>query len=84
MNKLDVIKFLLQEVEEEQIKLVEYNKISEEAYSTKDGEEMSGWRYIDKHWGDKPVPRKSKILDNLKMIRRLSLEISKEVEILNV
>lgn len=80
MNKLEVIKFLLQEVEEEQVKLTEYNKISQEAYSTKDDEEMSGWRYINKHWEDKPIPRKSKILDNLKIIRRLSLEISKEVE----
>ena len=84
MSKLEVIKFLLQEVEDEQIKLAEYNKISQEAYSTKDGEEMSGWRYIDKYWGNKPVPRKSKILDNLKMIRRLSLEISKEVENIDV
>lgn len=79
MNKLDVIKFLLSEIEEEQPKLTEYQKIVKEAYSTKDGEEMSGWRYIDKHWGDKPKPSKSKIETNFRMIRRLTLELEKEL-----
>jgi hypothetical protein len=77
MNKLDVIKFLLNEIEEEQPKLIEYNKIVKEAYAQ---DEISSWRYIDNKWGDKSKPCKSKIQDNLKMIRRLSLEISKEVD----
>ena len=51
MDKLEVVKFLLTEIEEEQPKLIEYNKIVQEAYSTKNGDEMSGWRYIDsKQW----------------------------------
>ena len=83
MNKLEVIKFLLVEIEEEQNKLIEYNRIVKEAYSTKDGDDMSGWRYIDKHWGNKPKPSKSRIETNFRMIRRLSLEIEKELKEVN-
>lgn len=77
MNKLDVIKFLLAEIEEEQPKLTEYQKIVKEAYAQND---ISNWRYIDSKWGDKPKPSKSKIETNFKMIRRLTLEIEKELK----
>ena len=77
MTKLEVIKFLLNEIEEEQPKLIEYNRIVKEAYAQ---DEISGWRYIDNHWGDKSKPSKSKIKDNFKMIRRLTLEIEKELK----
>lgn len=77
MNKLDVIKFLLQEIEEEQPKLIEYNRIVKEAYAQ---DEISSWRYIDNKWGEKSKPSKSKIKDNFKMIRRLTLEIEKELK----
>lgn len=77
MNKLEVIKFLLQEIEEEQPKLIEYQEIVKDAYAQ---DEISSWRYIDNKWGDKPKPSKSKIKDNFKMIRRLTLELEKELK----
>lgn len=77
MNKLDVIKFLLNEIEEERPRLEAYQDIVKEAYAQN---EISGWRYIDSKWGDESKPSKSKIKDNFKMIRRLTLEIEKELK----
>jgi hypothetical protein len=78
MNKLEVIKFLLTEIEKEQDKILRYNKAELEAEEkAKDDEQHSYWYYMN--W-EESQPSKNKIKDYLKMIRRLSLEIEKEMK----
>jgi hypothetical protein len=78
MNKLEVIKFLLNEIEKEQDKFKRYHKLELEAEEkAKDDEQHSAWYYMN--W-EESQPSKNKIKDYLKMIRRLTLEISKEIE----
>lgn len=78
MNKLEVISFLLKEVEKEQDKLTRYNQSELEAEEkAKDDEQHSSWYYMK--W-DESQPSKTKIKDYLKMIRRLTLEIEREME----
>lgn len=80
MNKLDVVKFLLDEVEEEQQNFKAYEKVEKEAdKKNKEIKDFSYWRYMRDNW-NKRYPSKSKIKNNLKMIRRLTLDIEKECE----
>lgn len=79
MNKIDVIKFLLAEVEEEQIKLLKYQKDWKKAQALADEESqrtgekyISAWRYFN--WIEKK-PSKMAITYNLRKIRQLSLKV---------
>jgi hypothetical protein len=77
MNKLEVIKFLLQEIKKEQDKIKRYNIAEIEANEkAKDDDKHSAWYYMK--W-DESQPSKNKIKDYFKMIRRLTLEIEKEM-----
>jgi hypothetical protein len=76
MDKLDVVKFLLKEIEEEQELFKKYEeavKIAKEQAS-KDGKDYY-WFYIK--WEGRH-PSKNRIKDNCKKIRQLMLDISKE------
>jgi len=78
ISKLDVVKFLLQEVLREQDKINRYNKAEKEAEEkAKNGEKLSAWHYMQ--W-EESQPSKTKIKDYFKMIRRLTLEIEKEMD----
>ena len=78
VSKLDVIKFLLQEVLREQDKINRYNKAEKESEEkAKNGEKLSAWHYMQ--W-EESQPSKAKIKDYFKMIRRLTLEIEKEMD----
>lgn len=73
MSKLEVIKFLLTEVEKEQDKIIRYNKAELEAEEkAKDDDKHGTWYYMN--W-EESQPSKNKIKDYLKMIRRLTLYI---------
>ena len=75
MDKITLITYLLNEVNEELSIRKEY--IKELTRAKKEAKESgkSYWNYIK--W-DKPIPKKSKINDSLKMIRRLSIEFERE------
>lgn len=78
MDKLEVIKFLLQEVEKEQDKIKRYNLAEIEAEEkAKSDDKHSSWYYMN--WNESQ-PSKNKIKDYLKMIRRLTLEVEKEMD----
>lgn len=69
MNKIEVIKFLTEEIEKENIKIATYK---EEYKKT----ENITWEWYQTH----PKGSEAKIKEYLKMIRRLTLEYEKEME----
>ncbi|GBG55177.1 hypothetical protein SPFL3102_03561 [Sporomusaceae bacterium FL31] len=73
--KLDVIKFLLIEIEEEQKLWEEFNQAKETARASASLTGKSWWSCFTwtKRW-----PRKASIKANLLKIRKLTLAISKE------
>ena len=75
MEKIEMIRYLLDEVEQEQNKFFRYESENKRAMkeSAKTGE--SSWLF--KCW-DEPIPKKSRISDNCKMARRLLLSVEKE------
>lgn len=87
MNKIEVIKFLLAEVENEQKRFVDYEKASKEAQKFAKEREAAGERYWQAYYKRMNelytvgrIPHKSVIEQNLRKIRLLSLELLKEVE----
>lgn len=72
MKDIDVVKYLLNEVEEEQKKLEEYEKMENEARDKAEKEGGYYWRYF-KWEGRKPS--KATINENLKKIRKLCLKM---------
>ena len=82
MNKLEVIKFLLEEVEREQKRFVDYQEAHKQA--KKYAKEHTGadeWalrhRRLHELYTDK-IPRKSVIEQNMRKIRLLALDVIKE------
>ena len=73
MSKLEIVKFLINEIEAEQKLFAEYNKVVSAARS--DGDY---WQYMSRNWGSKREPKKSRIKNNCLKVRQLLLEIGKE------
>jgi hypothetical protein len=84
MTEINVIKFLLDEVEQEQVLLdkykVDYAKAEKEAQQAiKDGKLRAyAWEYLN--WKGR-YPKKSIITANMRKIRLLSMKIIKEAEV---
>lgn len=78
MNKLDIVKELISEIEAEQKMFVDYKKDQElAAKKAKQNNDGYYWKYTE--WlGRYPV--KSRIKQNVLMARRMLLEISREGE----
>jgi hypothetical protein len=77
MEKLQVVKFLIDEIEEEQKLLKEYKETEKQAREKYNNEDRTrGWWSYFK-WS-KRKPCKSRIKNNAKKARQLLLEISKE------
>lgn len=76
MNKLDVIKFLINEIEVERDKGPIYLEETRRAQVQAEKENRSYWSCFNYDIRD---INKSKIKNDLKMIRRLTLEIEKEL-----
>jgi len=75
MNKLDVVRFLIEEIEEEQ-KLIKMSFAdTKQAYEKADKIGGSGWSY--KLYKGRQ-PSQERIKSNCKKIRQLMLDISKE------
>lgn len=75
-NELKLISYLLDEVKEEIALIEEYENTMREAVERAKEEARPIYCYIC--W-DKKSPSKAKIKDDLKMIRRLTLKIEKEL-----
>lgn len=73
MNKIMVIKFLVNEIELENNKINTYDKEYEKA--KEEYPDFIPWDWFKNH----PQGSKSKVKEYLKTIRRLSLEIEKEI-----
>ena len=85
MDKLEIMQYLIADTIQQQSDLPKIDEcikkvhIKQTDYRAKTGNYLSyddAWKDI---WGVKPLPTRAKIKDNLKMIRRVALEISKEV-----
>lgn len=72
MKALEVIRFLLDEVEKEQISLTKYNTDLRNAREQAIINKKSTWDYFK--WQGR-IPCKSRILHNMRQIRRLSLQV---------
>lgn len=77
MNKLEVIKFLMEDTAKEIGKDAEYDKALKEAKNK--AQKSEGFHYFDYMPKGLTGTNRQRIKDNLKMIRRLSLEIEKEL-----
>ena len=78
MNRLGIVKFLIEEIEYEQ-KLPELIRADQDqatARCAKDGREMKFARQYEKYRGRQPS--KARITNNCKKIRQLMLDISRE------
>ena len=76
MNKLDFIQMLAEDSQKELEHTEEYRKQYDDFKRLK--KENPNERLQNHLWWKLRVPSKAKIKDNMKMIRRLALEISKE------
>ena len=74
-DEIDVIRYLLDEIEEERRYNEEYDKAYTKATHRVEQEGGYFWNYMD---GFIRSPRQSVINDDLKMIRRLCLKMKKE------
>ena len=82
MNKLEVIKFLLEEVEREQKRFVDYQEAHKQAKKyAKEHTVTDEWvvrcHRLHELYTDK-IPRKSVIEQNMRKIRLLALDVIKE------
>lgn len=78
MTKLDVVKFLISEMESE-IEMTKAYKLEEESARAKakeNGKPYGYWGYMN--WKGRE-PRKSRIIQNSKKIRQLMLDIGREL-----
>ena len=73
MGKIEIIQYLLDEAKEEQTYAKEYEQVRNDYRKSATSQQAN--------WGHKlfkmRIPNKSRIHDNLKMVRRLTLEIEK-------
>jgi len=77
MNKINFIQMLANDIEEEQEYIKEYQE-AERKYEADKKEQGKNFNYWDSQYSSMKNPSKQKIKDDVKMIRRLALEISKE------
>jgi len=77
MNKINFIQMLANDIEEEQEYIKEYQE-AERKCETDREEQGKNFNYWDSQYSSMKNPSKQKIKDDVKMIRRLALEISKE------
>lgn len=75
MNKIDFIRMLANDIEEEQEYFKKYKEANCEANRI---EQDKNFKYWDHPFSSMRTPSRAKIKDDVKMIRRLALEISKE------
>jgi hypothetical protein len=78
MNKYDLMVYLTEEAKTELGKDEAYEKAIEKAkeIAKKNGNERNYWMYVPRNT---TRTSKAKIKDNMKMVRRIALEISKEM-----
>lgn len=79
MNKLNIINYLTQEIELELELLNQYENIKNIYYKTEETDKS--YEVIQTKFYNAKVPSKSKAKEYLKMIRRLSLEVEKELKV---
>lgn len=77
MPKFEIIQYLISEVEKE-IELLQSFKQTQRLYY-KAKETDDNYKVLRDKYYDMKVPSKNKIKEYLKMVRRLSLEIEKEM-----
>lgn len=77
MDKLDVVKYLLEEIEEEKRLFKEYEADREQARKQADAKDEVFLNKYLKYKGR--TPSKSRIKDNCKKIRQIMQDISNEV-----
>lgn len=77
MDKLNIIKFLIEDISKEIAKDDEYERVLNEAKNK--AKKYDFLHYSDYMPKDLTGTKKQRIKDNLKMIRRLSLDIEKEL-----
>jgi hypothetical protein len=78
MKKLEIVRYLLDEIEAEQNKQTRYEKEQDRAQKESD---KTGKRiYYTMKW-DETYPHKSRITENCKIVRRMMMEISREVNL---
>ena len=70
IKEIQIIRYLLDEIEERKKELDEYENLDREEYEKEHGK--NSWWYVRK-------PQKQLILDNCKKIRQLALKIGKQV-----
>lgn len=70
IKEIQIIRYLLDEIEERQKEIDEYESIDNAAYEKEHGHAK---------WWDMNCPQKQLILDNCKKIRQLALKIGKQV-----
>lgn len=75
MNKIEIVRYLLDEIEAEQDRFKRCE--AEEARARKEAEKSDKNYWQCMKW-DEPYPRKIRITDNCKMVRRLITEIVRE------
>lgn len=80
INKLEVVKFLLNEIEEEQKMFISYATITAEGRRMEKNNSGKYWEHLGKMWKGKREPRKSIIKNNCVKIRQLMSEINKEID----
>lgn len=77
MYESEVIKYLVADVERELALIEEYQLAVIEAKKKENGTDVGyWWRFIN--W-DKPKPNKTRIKDDLKMLRRTSFDMEKKL-----
>ena len=76
-RKIDFIRMLVDDIAAEQEYIKEYKKASRQCEIDKkeQGEDFKYWKHP---FSSMRVPSRTKIKDDVKMIRRLALEIAKE------
>lgn len=87
-NRLNIIRYLTNSTHDELNTIEEYNNCKREAelerrsQASEVGEELANREYFDYMWRYEHkygAGNKQKVKDNLKMIRRITLEIEKEL-----
>jgi len=76
MKKLEIVRYLLEEIEAEQEKVDRYKAERERARKEASKSNKELWQCS--RWNE-PYPNKSRITENCKIVRRMMMEISREV-----
>jgi len=75
MNKLEIVRYLLDEIEAEQDRFKRYE--TEKARAKKEADKVEKYYWQCEKW-DEPYPCKSRITENCKIVRRMMMGIAKE------